>query len=325
MQKPSISVIVPIYNAEPYLSKCLDSIIAQVFQDFELILVNDGSTDKSLDIINKYIQKDNRLKLINKENGGVSQARQSGLNLAEGKYVIHADPDDTVSPFWLQHLYEKAIQTDADMVICGFLRIFRSESIPYYEKPSSLDSATILQEMLEEKLWGVTWNKLIRRSCFAKYKIKFHPQMSFCEDLYVTCKLLGQDIKVAHVNELLYNYDCVINTNSIVRLGKSNHSKSLMIMIDELEDLFPDKRYLMGFNHQKLKAKIRFLYGKDIVGFVNTYPECNDTIFKLAKKSHPWVFKNKGMVLMLKGHPKLGKFYYYTLSSIWNRTFHHKK
>lgn len=99
--KPLISVIVPVYQAESFLFRCLDSIIFQTFTDYEVILVDDGSKDNSGRICDLYVEKDNRFHVIHKENEGVSIARQTGLDSALGKYVIHADPDDWVEPDWL--------------------------------------------------------------------------------------------------------------------------------------------------------------------------------------------------------------------------------
>lgn len=120
-KEPKISVIVPVYKAEAYLHRCVDSIIAQTFTDWELLLVDDGSPDRSGDICDEYASKDARIRVFHKENGGVSSARQKGLDEAIGEYTIHADPDDWVEPMMLEELYKKAKEDDADMVICDFI------------------------------------------------------------------------------------------------------------------------------------------------------------------------------------------------------------
>ena len=117
---PKISVIVPVYKAEKYIRRCVDSILAQTFTDFELLLVDDGSPDNSGAICDEYAARDSRVKVFHKENGGVSSARQMGLDNSLGEYVIHADPDDWVEPDMLQELYSEAQQSGADMVICDF-------------------------------------------------------------------------------------------------------------------------------------------------------------------------------------------------------------
>ena len=117
---PKVSIIVPVYKAEAYLHRCVDSILAQTFTDFELLLIDDGSPDRSGEICDEYAQKDSRIRVIHKENGGVSSARQRGLDEAVGEYTIHVDSDDWVEPNMLEELYKKAKQDDADIVICDY-------------------------------------------------------------------------------------------------------------------------------------------------------------------------------------------------------------
>lgn len=132
MLNPLISIIVPVYNAEKYLSKCLDSIVAQTFEDWECIIVNDASPDGVGEIIHSYAQKDSRFKVITKTvNEGVSKARQTGLENSCGRYVIHADPDDNVDKEWLKQLYDTAESTQADITICDFERIYANKRVTY--------------------------------------------------------------------------------------------------------------------------------------------------------------------------------------------------
>ena len=118
MNNPKISIIVPIYKAESTLLRCLDSLKTQTFADFEVLMVDDGSPDRCGEMIDEYAAKDVRFKAYHKSNGGVSSARQFGIDHAVGEYTIHADPDDWVEPTMLEALYGKAKEEDADMVIC---------------------------------------------------------------------------------------------------------------------------------------------------------------------------------------------------------------
>src|ERR1035437_5330472 len=117
---PPISIIVPIYNIERYLSKCIDSILVQTFINFELILVNDGSTDNCGKIINEYAQKDSRIVVIHKKNGGVSSARNAGLDLAQGEYIGWVDADDYIATDMYETLYHLAIDYNADISECNY-------------------------------------------------------------------------------------------------------------------------------------------------------------------------------------------------------------
>ena len=118
--QPKVSVIVPVYKAEKYLQRCVDSLLAQTFTDFELLLIDDGSPDRSGEICDEYAAADSRVRVFHKVNGGVSSARQCGMDNATGEYTIHADPDDWVEPIMLKELYVKAKEENADMVFCNY-------------------------------------------------------------------------------------------------------------------------------------------------------------------------------------------------------------
>ena len=216
MTNPKISVIVPVYKAEHYLARCVDTLLAQTFDDFEVILVDDGSPDNSGAICDEYALKDKRVRVIHQPNAGVSMARQKGLDNARGEYVIHADPDDWVEPDMLKELYAKAKEEDADMVICDFYGHYGEKVVYERQQPSSLDHNTVLCDMFKH-LFGSCWNKLVRRVCFLKFDIHFSEGVSFCEDLLIHSTLLRHNIKVAYLPNAFYHYDCSINSNSLVR------------------------------------------------------------------------------------------------------------
>ena len=130
MHNPKISIIVPIYKAESTLVRCLDSLKAQTLPDFEVIMVDDGSPDRCGAMIDEFAARDGRFKAFHKPNGGVSSARQFGIDHATGEYTIHADPDDWVEPTMLESLYNKANETNADMLICDFFENTYKGNIP---------------------------------------------------------------------------------------------------------------------------------------------------------------------------------------------------
>lgn len=238
---PLISVIVPIYNAENYLHRCLDSILAQTFTDFELILVNDGSTDCSGKICDEYALKDNRIKVIHKSNGGVASARQMGVDNALGNYTIHADPDDWVEPTMLEELYKKAIEKDADMVICDFYVQTCNTCITRTQRISEESSEATLLALLSHKLHGSLCNKLIRLECYKKFNIRFVEGLNFCEDYLVCVKMLKNDIKVAYLNKAFYYYDQFTNDNSITRKYTLDTYKQRLFFINELKSTLEGK------------------------------------------------------------------------------------
>ncbi len=218
MTTPKISIISPVYKAEKYLKRCVDSIIAQTLSDWELLLIDDGSPDKSRGICDEYATKDSRVRVFHQENGGVSSARQKGLDEATGKYIIHVDPDDWVEPTMLEELYQKAKNDDADMVICDFYRNEGVRQEYVKQEPIKLDNKTVLFELLFQQLHGSCCNKLVKRVCYSIYGVSFPEKMNCWEDLYVNVSLLRyESVRIAYLPKAFYHYDYAVNTNSLVR------------------------------------------------------------------------------------------------------------
>ena len=216
--EPKISVIVPVYKAEAYLERCVNSLLAQTFSEFEILLIDDGSPDNSGKICDEYAAKDNRVKVFHKENGGVSSARQCGINNARGEYTIHVDPDDWVDNVMLNELYKKAKEDYVDMVFCDYYENYDRDNIQVYvnQKPSSLDCDTIIRELFQH-LHGSCCNKLIRRVCYNKYNVSFPLQFNYSEDLYVILSLLKNNLTVSYLPKAFYHYVKDVNENSLCK------------------------------------------------------------------------------------------------------------
>ncbi len=202
---PIVSVVIPIYKAEETLLRCLDSLKAQTFIDFEVLMVDDGSPDRCGEMIDEYAAKDARFKAYHKPNGGVSSARQYGIEYAQGVYTIHVDPDDWVETNMLEELYKKAQEDNADMVICDFYENTYKGQKYVKQQPSQLDHLTVQKELFQH-LHGSCWNKLIRRSCYTYYNIRFPEDITFCEDLYVIASILNNKIIVDYLPKAFYHY-----------------------------------------------------------------------------------------------------------------------
>ena len=202
---PKVSVIVPIYKAEKTLRKCIDSLLSQTFKDFEILLIDDGSPDMSGIICDEYANRDDRVRAFHKSNGGVSSARQMGIDNARGEYTIHADPDDWVEPTMLQELYDKAITENADMVICDFYENSYKGQKYVKQQPRSQNNEVILGDLFSI-IHGSTCNKLIKLICYKKFDICFPKDFNYCEDLYVIAKLVKSNIKISYLNRAFYHY-----------------------------------------------------------------------------------------------------------------------
>ncbi|RKQ33490.1 glycosyltransferase family 2 protein [Oceanobacillus halophilus] len=212
---PAISIIVPVYNLEPYLEKCLDSILAQTFTGFEVIVVNDGSKDSSGVICDKYAKKDSRVKVIHKLYGGVSSARNIGIQEAKGEYIGFVDGDDYIEEKMYETLYQLCQETESDIAICKLGREIDGELInesidKIYIK--ELDNQEAMYELFKGNLYRFSLcNKLFKRICF---KNICFPDGRIHEDLSTTYKLFSNSCKASYINYIGYIY--VKQKNSIL-------------------------------------------------------------------------------------------------------------
>ena len=216
---PKVSVIVPVYNCEPYLRRCIDSILSQSFGDFELILVDDGSQDRSGDILDGYAAKDDRVTVVHQENGGPAAARNAGLQVATCPYVYFPDSDDVLEPSLLETVIPK-MEAGYDMVVFGF------RATPPLNKEEQIKMAYPVQKAREVLLnsdedkyafltgpfrrrairWEV-WNRVFRRDVIEKWGIRFGcDRRIFAEDMYFTYFYVAHISRILLLPDLLYTY-----------------------------------------------------------------------------------------------------------------------
>ena len=309
---PKISVIVPVYKAEAYLHRCVDSLLAQTFTDFEILLVDDGSPDRSGEICDEYARKDTRVRVFHKENGGVSSARQCGMDNARGEYTIHADPDDWVEPEMLEELYKKAKEEDADMVICDFYEERKNKTIYVRQQPSALDHETVLCELFQQ-LHGSCWNKLVRRACYREFGVRFPLELSYCEDLYVNTSLLSHKMNVIYLPKAFYHYDQYTNEESLV------HRPIDMIMAyrQQFINLFstdiPNRLYSRIFPYWQYKNALLILQiGKP---YVSTYAY----VFKAIKSYIRKLDISIRSKILLYTAVYLSPYFAHIMLSVWSK------
>lgn len=248
--QPKISVIVPVYKAEKYLCRCVDSILAQTYTDFELILVDDGSPDNSGVICDEYANKDSRIIVIHKENGGVASARQCGIDNATGIYTIHVDPDDWVDPNMLEELYNKAIQEKADMVICDYWFETKDNCSLCKQEPTNTTPQNIIRELLLDKLHGSLCNKLIKRSFYTNNNVAFAKGINTNEDFLVCIKILINEPVITYINRAYYHYDQYSNSGSITRNFDLKTYQMLQTITHELQHIL-GVEYTSELNYKK--------------------------------------------------------------------------
>lgn len=211
---PEISIIVPVYNVDRYLEDCINSILNQSFYNFELILINDGSKDCSGEICDNYASKDKRVKVIHKNNEGVSIARNIGIDMSKGKYIMFCDSDDVVEKDWCRSLYNLYTNNHNSVAVCGFniinYRNNKSENIfKIFNKDKKINYLKVkdFYELYDKNLLNYPWNKIYDAKIIKENKIKFEENITLGEDLLFNLKyfeFVKGDIVV--LNECKYNY-----------------------------------------------------------------------------------------------------------------------
>lgn len=207
MKSPEVSIIVPIYNSEMYLSRCIDSIISQTFNNFECILIDDGSTDTSPFICDRYSESDDRIVVIHQENSGLSVTRNRGMEIARAKYVCHVDSDDYIQKNMCEILVDAANRSDADVVCCGYtennkVRPLCDEDFIFVNR----DIIEIVHYLEMRQAFGVVWNKLYKKSILDTYSIRFPHGIKFGEDMIFNLQYFTH-IKTAYISpDHIYNY-----------------------------------------------------------------------------------------------------------------------
>lgn len=222
----TLSIIVPVYNVKQYLSKCVESISNQTFTDFELILVDDGSTDGCGELCDIYKNKDSRIKVIHQMNQGLSAARNAGIKIASGEYLGFSDSDDWLEPEMYEHLVKAVTQNDADMAICRIQRITsegRIVDVTGYNWEFVMDKYEATKEILRDDIMpSYAVNKIYRRELFNGVE---YPLNRYFEDTSTTYKLIYKTRKVAVSSYIGYNY--LVNENSLCNNKTIDYSKQV--------------------------------------------------------------------------------------------------
>lgn len=222
---PLISIIVPAYNVEKYIKACLDSIIIQTYSNFEVIVINDGSTDQTKKMLNEY-ESNPKIRIFSQENGGLSAARNHGLKLANGELVCFIDSDDSVKSDYLEKLVAPFIEdVDVDITVCGYQEKFENSVINHVLKSQKITGRKATEDLLikQQDFNVLAWNKLYRKSLFSDYKIEY-PVRQIHEDNLTTYKLFFHAQKIVYISDELYVYQ---RTHSEITKNRYSEEKTL--------------------------------------------------------------------------------------------------
>lgn len=241
-----ISVIVPVYNVEDYLEECINSILSQTYTNLEILIVNDGSTDNSLEILQKFSQKDSRISVFTKENGGLSSARNYAIDRANGKYFTFIDSDDYIDNNYIEILMKGLIDNDADISIVNYHHVIEGKIKNFINNDGTISvfsAKEIIEKMYSKKndfigMLQMAQCKLYKRELFDNIR---YPIGKKYEDAFTTYKLYLNTTKIIYINKSLYSYR--IRTGSITQSGYSVSDLDVLEMFEERISILKERGY----------------------------------------------------------------------------------
>lgn len=304
-----ISIIIPVYNVEKYIKKCLDSVLNQFNSKIQIIIINDGSTDNSHKIIEKYLEKHKNILYIIQENQGLSMARNNGLKYVQGKYVMFLDSDDYIEEDSIQGLYKHVTNKDSDIAIFGYRKVYDAyENIGYSKLNTNFDDEKIYngkivaKNMLTGYIDGYCCNKIFSYDYIVKNKFKFKPGVYF-EDFFPVFKQVYKSEKIGFYNKVIYNYrqreESISNSKNKKLLDdfKAN-VKDVLNYIEVNNIVFPEECIqsykIQGFNFM---VTIFYELNKDNK---NLYKNFYNDDYSLYEVSFIDVLKNKHVKIKTK-------------------------
>lgn len=301
-----LSLIIPIYNASTYLAFSLESLLSQPFQDFELILVDDGSTDASPSICDEYAAKDERIRVLHEPHSGVANSRQVGLEAAKGMYILYVDADDQVDPCMIADMYQEAVTQKADMIICDYRELTHEGEVYRKQEPTALDGVAVLEDILDGKLYGALWNKMMRREWLLQTKAAFPQRLTMREDLVFLSQCLPYASKIAYIPKAYYGYE----RRNASALTSHYVNESLAYYQQEClwVDLILENQFLQASTRQRLQAYLLELAYITLISGLFDKPKWNAVFLK-----HPEIlgygtgYKKKMVSLAFKGHFALAR------------------
>lgn len=284
-----VSIIIPAYNVENYIDKCLNSLVKQSLKDIEIIVVNDGSTDGTQKVIDKYAKKYSNVISLEKENGGVSEARNLGLKKATGEYIGFLDSDDWIDKDMYKKMYQKAISEDFDIVACDTEAIF-PEKKQYISSNIKNDFVSNKELMIDA--YAVIWNKIYKKDLIKG--ITFKKGMNFCEDVEFLYMVYSKAKKIGVIKEPLHNY--------LQREGSLTYvyDKKLYKLIEAMDDIIEYYKKNEIFDEYKEELEysyVRYLYATFIKRMAKTknkleFNKAVNTVLEKVKKEFPNYKKN---------------------------------
>ncbi|EGR3967132.1 glycosyltransferase family 2 protein [Vibrio cholerae] len=291
---PKVSVIMPVYNTELYVERAMISLMEQTLDDVQFIIIDDGSKDNSLSIIKgiitRYPTRKDQIILISRENRGVAATRAQGMDLATGDYVIHLDSDDWAERNWLEAMYSKAIEDNADVVVCDYYLAYNHGNKMKIKQKVFSTGVECVKSLFIGDVCNANWNKMVKLKVIKDNDITYLENINVGEDVLVSLKVFYFASKVSYLSLPLYNYNQE-NETSLTRKYTSKSFSDIRKVVDFstqfLLDNNSNKKYLHAVNYLKLNVRSTILNCStnvhDKKKAICLYPETNFLLFKTKK------------------------------------------
>lgn len=257
-----VSLIIPVYNVEDYIERCLTSVVKQTLKDIEIIIVNDGSSDKSMEIVNRFDVKYANIYIVNKVNGGLSSARNSGLKVASGKYIAFIDSDDYIDETMLEQMYNSAEVNGFEIVACNLTKVDLSDKILEVQKNTVNYNHTyakhdVIGEYLLNNIPSYAWNKLYLKKLFDEYKITY-PEGRLYEDIGTTFELLFRAEKIGFIDKSLYFY--VQRDGAITKVPSFKAGIDIILIIDGIKSILEANDMYNNYEEAFQNFALKYLF-----------------------------------------------------------------
>lgn len=312
MNKQLISIIVPVYNAEEYIERCINSLVNQTYQNIEIILINDGSTDRSKDICDSYAKKDKRIKVINQKNCGVSTARNKGMDVAKGEYLCFVDSDDYVSNEFIEKMYKSLSTNRADLSICSISNVSDKGIKP--QSSSLYEDNIITKETYYKNIntyGGFLWNKIFKKELIGNLRLE--KDIYYCEDELFVISYVEKCKEIACVNNPLYFYCTHVGSLSSWEDGWDEKKVTIIKAKQKALKIFEKypftiyKDYYLKYLYNLID--IYYRYSKNVVKKNQLV-----TMYEKVQNSSEYSFKNKMSAFI--------RFKHFQLYSLIRKLFH---
>lgn len=284
-----VSIVIPVYNVAPFIERCARSLFAQTYPDIEFIFVDDASPDNSIEILQRVITdfpaRKNQIRVLhNSQNKGLAATRFVGIDTANGDYILNVDSDDWIEPTMVEEMIEAAINFDADMVCCEAILHLKDNEIAYNYPYDEETQECGLLRLYVSNHYAAIWNKLIRKSLFAKHNIRYYAGIDFGEDTALTYRLRYFSKKTIIVHKKFYHYNQANSDSMMTSQCYENQALQRINLVDKMHNFFDRRNELHRYEHvlnaYKFIAKEYYLrIEKNLRKWQKLFPESHKDIF----------------------------------------------